>query len=629
MNLRNLRNPASPLTTMAAAAGIIAALYIGRDVLIPLALAVLISFLLAPLVTRLERAGMRRLLAVCAVSILAASPLPLVGWIAGLEFLELADEMPAYQSRLEEKLRAVKGPVGNLISRAERTIKELGATPEAAAPEDGQPDPVEVTLVSPSISPVQIVGAILPPLARILATAGIVFVLVLVILIHREDLRNRFIRLVSRGHLGATTRALDELAARLSSFLRAQFAVNASYGAAIGVGLWLLGVPGATFWGVACTGLRYIPYLGPIIGAVLPITLSLVVSDGWSLPLKTAGFIIALELILNNIVEPWFYGARTGVSVLAVLLAAIFWTWLWGIAGLFLSMPLTVCLVVAGRYVPQFGFLQVLLGDQPVLPPSARIYQRLLAMDGDEALEVAESALKGQTLAEFYDGVLIEVLELARRDLVQGTIDAHRAELALGALGDLADEVASAAPARSAPPLSTSRRPGVRVLCIPARDDLDGIAGRLLGNLLEADGLAARALSVQDLGSDLAAVIEEFRPDAIVISAAPPHSLTRALLRLRQVLRKAHDARVFVGVWSRPSQSDSAAPDGPVLGGPAEEPAGAAFPGAARLTAAGAAGLFTSLADAARALGTQSFRPPAMSSGDGASHSSAGQAAVS
>lgn len=580
-------NPQSRLTTLAAAAGLIAIFYFGREVLIPLALSVLISFLLVPAVRRLERLRVGRIAAVALVALLALVPLVLVGWVVALQFIDVATTLPDYQTRIEHKLDSIKIPHGGALDRIRQSLTELSreaALPSAETPAPGAtapPEPLPVRVVSGPMTPVEIAHNFVQPLARPLATTGIVIVFVIVILIHRADLRDRLIRIIGRGHLTVTTRALDELAERVSRFLRMQFLVNLSYGITIAIGLFVIGIPTAIFWGFMCMALRFVPYLGPVLGAAMPIALSLAVSDGWSMPIETAALFIVIELISNNLVEPWLYGKKTGVSVLAVLVSAVFWAWLWGLPGLFLSTPMTVCLVVAGRYVPQLAFLDILLGDQPPLPPWARIYQRLLAMDADEALEVADEYLADHPLEQLYDSVLVEVLRSAGADRADGTLDPARERFVFEALRDIADEAAARPSTESVPP--DPARPDLRTLCIPARDDGDAAAGHMLAHLLGARGLTARAMSVEDLGSDLAAVMAEFRPELLVISAAEPHAASRARLRVRQVLRRAPGARVVVGLWG----SDTAGPPSASR---------------ARLATLGAAEVAGSLAEAAESI---------------------------
>jgi predicted PurR-regulated permease PerM len=589
MSTRTHHHPLPFLTTLAASVGLVAVFYFGREVLIPLALSALVSFLLVPAVRRLEAWGLRRIPAVAIVSTAAMVPILVLGWVVVAQFLDFANALPQYQDRIEQKLESIKGPAAGPLSRISKTLRALGDEVAEVAESEGADAPTPVRVVEGPIAPMELMRSVVGPLIQPLLTLGIVIVFVIIILIHQEDLRDRLIRLIGHGQLTMTTRALDDLSGRLSRFLRMQFLVNFTYGVAIAAGLLVIGVPSAVFWGFMCMALRYVPYLGPIVAAAMPITLSLVTSDGWSVPLQTAALFLVVELVSNNIVEPWLYGRKTGVSVLAVLVAAVFWTWLWGIPGLFLSTPMTVCLVVAGRYVPQLAFLNILLGDQPVLPPHARVYQRLLAMDSDEALEVTDAYLTDHPLGELYDEVLIEALRLAGEDREVGTLDPVQEKFVMEAMGELVDESALRRAADGGPEPALSR-PDLRTLCIPARDEADAAAARMLVRLLDGAGLTARALTLEDLGSDLGAVIDEFKPEILVISATQPHAAARARLRLRQVQRRAQAVRVVVGLWGA---------------GP-QDPAG---PGYARLTAAGAEEVFGSLRMAAQRIAELATMP--------------------
>ena len=275
----------------------------------------------------------------------------------------------------------------------------------------------------------EIVQVVIGPLVQPLATAGIIIVFVIFVLLQRRDIRDRFIRLAGARDLMRTTQALEDAGERVARYLLMQLIVNVTYGVPIGIGLWLIGVPYPLLWGMMATVLRFIPYIGPVLAAALPIALSIAVAPGWSMLLWTAALFIVLELISNNIVEPWLYGSQTGLSPIAIILAAIIWTWLWGPMGLLLSTPLTVCLVVLGRHVPQFAFLNVLLGSEAVLTPEESLHQRLLAADADEATELAEVFLKDQSLETFYQKIAIPALVTIERDRAAGLLDDRRQQM--------------------------------------------------------------------------------------------------------------------------------------------------------------------------------------------------------
>ncbi|RVD27172.1 AI-2E family transporter, partial [Mesorhizobium sp. M4A.F.Ca.ET.020.02.1.1] len=373
--------------------------------------------------------------------------------------------------------------------------------------------------------PLQVLQNLIAPLLSPLASAGLVIVVVIFMLMEREDLRDRFIRLVGYGDLHRTTQALQDAGKRVGQYLLMQLVVNIVYAVPITIGLWVLGIPNALLWGMLALALRFVPYIGPIIGALLPLFLALAVAPGWALLLWTAALFIVMELITGNVIEPWLYGSRTGLSPLAIIVAAIFWTWLWGPLGLVLSTPLTVCLVVLGRHVPQFEFLDVLFGNEPVLEPHARLYQRLLAGDPDEATDHAEEYLEDKYLFEFYDKVAIPALLLGEHDRMRGVLDDEQRRLVAGSaealvanLDDSAQqeaeeeevepEAAGSGDDKAGERKASERRPGedkeaeeveevnlpdgtgIAVLCAGGRDELDDAAAAMLAQVLEVQGAA-------------------------------------------------------------------------------------------------------------------------------------------
>jgi len=394
--------PSSKLPTLAASAATVAALYFARDVFLPLAIAILLTFALAPAVSRLRRAGCPRSFAVIAVVTAAFLCLFAFSLIVALQVSEVARDLPTYQSNIIQKVRTLKeaGSESQILDRLGRVMERISvelSRPEAdvrvsPAPVP-EPKPLLVEIFSPQ-RPIEILLSVLNPLLGPLATTGLVIVVVIFMLFEREDLRDRFIRLVGYGDLHRTTEALQDAGARVGRYLLMQLVVNITYGVPLAIGLSLLGIPNAILWGMLAIVLRFVPYIGPVIAAALPLFLAFAAAPGWTLMALTLGLFIVLELVSNNIVEPWLYGSRTGLSPLAIIVAAIFWAWLWGPIGLVLSTPLTVCLVVLGRHVRQFEFLEILLGNEPVLDPKERLYQRLLAGDPDEATDNAEGHRK-------------------------------------------------------------------------------------------------------------------------------------------------------------------------------------------------------------------------------------------
>src|SRR5215204_3311936 len=396
------RTPGSQLTAIAMFVVITGILYFGRDVLIPLALSILLSFLLAPAVRRLEKVGLPRVVATTVMVGLACWVIGGLVWLSIAQMLNFAARLPEYKTNIQSKVSVLRSDPNSSLGRARRTIDEIGVemakqeAAEAAKQAKGSRNaapPARVTRVivdeAPQ-TPFDFMKEMITPLIVPLTTAGAVILFTFIMLLRREDLRDRVIRLVGHRQLNLTTQVLEEAAGRVSRYLRVQLIVNATYGLPVGVALYLLGVPNAALWGVLAMLLRFIPYIGAWVAAAMPIALAFAISDDWSLVVWTVAVFVVLELISNNIVEPWAYGASTGMSAIAVMASAIFWTWLWGAVGLLLSVPLTVCLVVMGRYVPQFAFLNIMLGDEPVLSIEDRMYQRLLARDQEEAAELAE-----------------------------------------------------------------------------------------------------------------------------------------------------------------------------------------------------------------------------------------------
>lgn len=400
---------------------VIASLYFGQDVLIPLAMAVLLSFLLSPVIALLQSWRFGRIPAVLTVVVLAFVLSGALAWVVAGQLYSLANTLPKYQQNLQAKINSVWKPLGKGLDKSSATVREIDKQLSNLPNEPTQaasPGVMKVEIVQSRWSALSLLRNAFGPILRPLGTAGIVIVFVIFMLLNREDLRDRLIYLIGPGQLHATTEALDDAASRVSRYLLIQSMINGAQGVAVGIGLFAIGVPNAVLWGLLTAILRFIPYIGPWVAALAPITLALAVFDGWTQPLMTVGLILVLELISNNVIEPWLYGASIGVSPFALLVAAVFWTWLWGTAGLMLSAPLTVCLVVMGKYIPQLEFLSALLGDKPVLEPKARFYQRLLATDQQEAGEVLDEYLKENPLVDACDTILIPALGLAEQDRI-------------------------------------------------------------------------------------------------------------------------------------------------------------------------------------------------------------------
>jgi predicted PurR-regulated permease PerM len=404
---------------------VIAALYWAQAILIPVAISILLTFLLSPVADGLERFGLGRVFSVILIVILAFSFLIAVGWLVSFQLTSVANELPTYRKNIQQKIADIRGAgKGGALEKVQKTAeevkKELAKTDEAVK---AQPKPREVVVQAEQSSTFWPLPLDIAPMLERLASGGLAIVLVIFMLIQREDLRNRLIRLVGYGRLTTTTRALEEASQRISRYLLMQSIINASFGITVGIALYFIGLPYALLWGFLAAMLRFIPYVGPWAAAIMPSALSLIVFEGWMWPALVVAVFLVLELVNNMVLEPLLYGESAGVSEVGLLIAVAFWTWLWGPVGLMLATPLTVCVVVFSKYVPQLDFISVLMGDEPVLQSNISYYQRLLAGDQDEAEEIVEEYLKTHPLEQVYDDVLIPALVDVKRDVEFGRLE--------------------------------------------------------------------------------------------------------------------------------------------------------------------------------------------------------------
>lgn len=546
---------------------VVAALYLAKGVLVPLTLAVLLTFLLSPMCDWLERHRLGRIPAVMFTVILGFAVLGVATWTAVVQLTELSPKLPEYQHNLEEKLHSTNAYASRALNKistiAQGFDQNLSQLEPAEEPQGTTARPYSVRVIASPTSPLQIIGGTFGTVFEVLGTAGIVIVLVVFFLVRREDLRDRFIRLAGRGHVTLTTQVLEDAAARVSRYLLMQFLINAIFGVAVATGLYLIGVPNALLWGILATTLRFIPYIGPWIAAAMPIGLSMAISKTWLAPMLTAGLFVVLELISNNVLEPWLYGKKTGVSAVAVLLAAVFWTWLWGALGLLLATPLTVCLLVIGKHVPQLSFLDTLLGNEPVFEPKTRVYQRLLAGDQEEAAELLDEFLEHKTLVEVYDTVLIPALGLAETHWHRGELLEGRHRFILESVKVIIHELGQRPSEMPAQPAakdtiesegdSTSvvlaSAPPVCILCLPARDEADEIAAMMLAQVLERSGCVVQAVSVASLASEIIELAEQRQPAVVCISATPPAAVMHARYLCTRLRARMPNLHLVVGLW--------------------------------------------------------------------------------
>jgi predicted PurR-regulated permease PerM len=564
----------SPAALIAGLVVVIGALYLGQDILIPLALSILLSFMLAPIVIRLRRWGLGRVPSVIAVVVLLLVALLGLGSIVASQVLHLADNLPRYEWNLRAKIRDLRiaVPSGGVVERTSDMLRDLSKElQEATQPEDESKaqdqeepaKPVPVQVQRPAPPPLQTLRELGGPLIKPIATAGLVLVFVIFMLLQREDLRDRLIRLVGSSDVARTTEAMNDAAKRISRYLLMQLVINVLYGIPVGVGLYFIGVPNPILWGLLATILRFIPYVGPVIAALVPIALSFAVAPGWTVPAMTVALFVTLELFSNNVLEPWLYGASTGLSPVAVLVAAVFWTTLWGPVGLLLSTPLTVCLVVLGRHVPQLTFFDVLLGDEPALDPELKFYQRLLARDPDEATELAEEYLEDEPLDKLYDAVIMPALALAEQDRLRGSLDRAAvlgmAEDTIGIIDYLMEEEERAPEdaADSDAPLPAAAAEPVAVLCICARNRLDEAAAAMLTHLLTRRGIGAMTVPCQDIAGRNLARLPRQHVALICLSYVNPRATQHAHRLTRRLRHHFGDrARIMVGLWAAEPQED-------------------------------------------------------------------------
>lgn len=538
------------------AALIISGLYFGRDIVVPLALAFLLGFVLDPLVGRLKRIGLSRTPAVVVVVVATMAVLVVVGLLLGTQVTSLSAQLPTYQSNIEHKLQGLRTSSGKPgmfdgAIRVFNTVKaEVDRTPPGAAgssserlSSSGQVNRVEIVDKPPA--PFEEVLAALEAAAKPLATAGIVFVFVVLVLLDRVDLRDRLLRLWS-GSLHRSTDALDEAGERISKYLTMQLIVNFSYGVPIAAGLWLIGVPGAILWGAVAALLRFVPYLGPMISAVFPLVLAFAVDPGWSMLLWTLALIIALEMMVNNLIEPWLYGASTGLSAMSLMVAATFWTAIWGPIGLIMSTPLTVCLLVIGRHLPRLKFLDVLLGSQPALDTPTRIYQRLLAGDVEEAIELAGERNEPADVVAFYNETGIAVLRMATSDHSSVATAQHRHRVVVG-MDAMIEDLREQAPAPSTSgPLA--------VLCIGGKWEVDTLAANMLAHALSITGQSADFRMAAPANAEFIAGLPLDGVQAVCVSFFSPEPRVQAKQFCRRLRRRWPRVKIILALWNAPAE---------------------------------------------------------------------------
>jgi predicted PurR-regulated permease PerM len=593
------RSPVSSLTSnlsvIAASAkliigiGIVAILYFGRQVFVPLAVAVLLTFVLAPPVRVLRRWRFGRIPSIVTVVLIAFLALFGLGMVLGEQVTHLAAALPKYQDTLTKKIEGLRGAAAEtgtlaqaskVLRNLDQELKEIQPGAEPSATTGRQLTPVPVEIYESTKAPLQVIQRVISPLVDPLVTTGIIIVFVIFFLMQREDLRDRLIRLAGSTDLHRTTVAIDDAGQRLSRYLLAQSALNASFGVTIGVGLALIGVPNPVLWGILAAVLRFVPYIGAIIAAAFPLALAVAVDPGWTTVILTAALFLVVELIVGQVIEPMLYGHSTGISPVAVVVAAMFWTWLWGPIGLLLSTPLTVCLDVLGRHVERLRFLDVLLGSRSALSPAQSFYHRILSGNPDEAFEQAEDMLKTKALSDYYDEVAIEGLRLAELDARRGALDRNSSQkirvAVEGLVADLShfddvtpqttvidDEKSAVADASRSTASQSLDLPVLRrdeligawasptaVLCIPGPSPLDEAAAVILAQILEKHGVGVQVKKYQIVSSEN---IFHLSGDGVALVCLSyidvGDALARARAAIRRVQRQIPNVTVLVGLW--------------------------------------------------------------------------------
>jgi predicted PurR-regulated permease PerM/methylmalonyl-CoA mutase cobalamin-binding subunit len=531
---------------------VVASLRYAQDVLIPLALATLMTFLLAPLVARLQRLGIPRTIGTVAAVTVAFLLIGGVIYMVVHQATDLAGELPTYRRQLRANIEdlgvAVRGVGSGTTKAVEQLTEEISRA--APAPKQAAGRVPKVQVVEPPPNAFEAIRTLFGPFLGPLGTAVVVVVFVIFMLLRLPDLRDRLIRLLGQRNLRATTEALDDAARRVSRYLLMQMVINGVQGVLVTVGLTLIGLPNAALFGALTLVLRFIPYVGPWVAAAMPILLAVAVFDSWTIVAMTIALFIVLETISNLVLEPWLYGSQTGVSPVALLVAAAFWTWLWGAVGLFLAIPLTVCLVVMGKYIPQLGFLHVLLSDEPVLTDQQRLYQRLLAGNSDEADELLDASLREQSFLEVCDETVVPAVLMVEGDYDRGALSEERRHLVLEHLDAwVNDETDSPRHRDRMAQFEKSTAQKVTVLCAPAAGRADALCSKLLALALAEEGVAAQSGSPTALGSEFSDSTLRNRPDAIVVSSLPPEAVIRARAVCRRVGERFPGVRCLVGLW--------------------------------------------------------------------------------
>lgn len=552
---------------------IIGFMYQAAEVLKPLALAILLSFALVPISRQFERLKLPRVVSVVLTVVLILGSLGFVGYKVGQQLDSLANNLPQYEQRINDKIQGMKPGQANALTKVKDIVGDVG---KQLTPDRGNSKIQQVRVVSEPDFGAQI-SKLAGPYIEGLGSAFIILILLLFLMINRENMSDRLIRAFGHGKISLTTRTIEEVGHRISKYLVMFAMVNSTFGLIVGLGLWAIGVKYALLWGFLAGFLRFIPYAGAATAFALPLLFSIATEDAWTKPLLVIALYGVLEVAANSFLEPMIYGKTTGVSALALLVAAMFWTWLWGGIGLILSTPLTVCLAVLGKYVPSLGFFATFLREEVDLEPGVRFYQRLLAMDQDGASSVMDSVLAKYPRAEVFDWVLVPTLSMAERDFARGDIDereqAFILRVATDVLADLegqpevdlaslslASETASAeAKHTRLGTTETETLPAPKVLALPANDATDVFVLRLLRHLLEPSKISMTIAEGVESPLKIVERIDAEEPDVVLIGHLPPNGLTATRYLVRRIKARHPQLTVVVGRWDEARDAEGAA----------------------------------------------------------------------
>jgi predicted PurR-regulated permease PerM len=528
---------------------VVAFLVWAKLVLVPFTLAIFLSFLLNPLVMVLQRRGLRRSTAVPIVVLLAAVVLVGVAWAVGREVNSTLDELPKYKGNIKNRVQSVREMMGRGATEGPlgQMVREISGEPAEETPAPPADPSAQKKTSSGWIDVTDLLGR----LQSLFSGGALALFLAIFMLLQREELRNRIIWLIGHERMAETTKAMDDAGERISRYLLLQTLVNVSYGLILSLGLALLGVDHALLWGFLAAVLRFVPYLGGWIAAIPPLLLSLAIFPGWGRPLMVLIFVVVLETSTNNVLAPWLYGRSLGVPGIVLLLAAAFWSFLWGPIGLVLSAPFTVCMVVLGRYVPQLSFLDVLLGDRPALPPHLAFYQRLMALDADEATRIAVGHQeRADDREQVYDELLVPALSYARRDRQRKSLTAEDEQLILQATREIAEDLSERMEQdRQEPPAIDGQKARLLVIGCPASDEMDEQALELLRHLLDSTRWEMEITPAAMLTAELIARVEERQPALLCIGSLPPGGLAHTRYLCKRLRTRFPNVKIVVGRW--------------------------------------------------------------------------------